>query len=241
MDRETTWQSLLAQGRRCVEMGEVEPALAVFKRLRMELEKEGATLAAAEVEFEVALAEYSRRNPEGYQQAAAVLSNLLENAQQEWQTLRARAHHLLGVIALRRWNADNAGQHLDRALEELGEDSQAALRAQIYDSCGQLEEFRGNTTRAVSAYSCSMALKASIEDRYGLGITLNNLGRLHCKLEEWEAARRILQTRMELAEELQDMRGVIVSGPMLALALARSGAMEDALKRLKGFEKQARK
>lgn len=151
--------------------------------------------------LELALLDIRLHDVRGAEQAACrVLSRQAPDSY-----LAARAKHVLGLACSKLRLTDEAvallvaAQHLYISLRH--ED----LAAQAEDTLGMVFASRGQLGLALTYYSLSLAHKTLCEDRYGIAITLGNMGRIHLSAGRHTEALACFQADLQMAPD--DQRG----------------------------------
>jgi len=121
--------------------------------------------------------------------------------------LRARALHAVGLAEGKLRRTVRALDALLEARRLYAAEGDQRGRSQVHDTLGMLHAARGRLDHAVYWYALSLADKALLGDRLGMAITLGNLGRLHLRAGRFDDALDCLERDLELAQEMQDLRG----------------------------------
>jgi tetratricopeptide (TPR) repeat protein len=119
---------------------------------------------------------------------------------------RARALHLLGLAEIKRRGTAAALDALLQAADVFRRLDRRDLLAQVQDTLGQEAAAEGRVDHAVSWFALSLIGKTLAGDRYGMAITLGNLGRLHLRTGRMDEALDCLQLDLEMAREIGDRR-----------------------------------
>jgi tetratricopeptide (TPR) repeat protein/tRNA A-37 threonylcarbamoyl transferase component Bud32 len=123
---------------------------------------------------------------------------------------------------------DETGQWLERArelLETVGDEEELA---KVLDSLATYYEHRGESNRALSCYSLSLAKKAQWRDLHGIAITLGNLGRFHLRNKDPHAALLFFRDDLRIARQMGDRRAESVIKINIGQALADLGRLDEA-------------
>ena len=115
---------------------------------------------------------------------------------------RGRFWHLKGVAA---WRLDDALYSATRALNRgiallqgLETLAAQAYLGRIFDTFGQILQHQGLLHDARLEFERALVCKRAGKDRYGMALTLGNLGRLCMELDDFAAAARYLRRDLRL-------------------------------------------
>ncbi|MBN1442678.1 MAG: protein kinase [Planctomycetes bacterium] len=131
-----------------------------------------------------------------------VLSRAPETAE-----IRARAEHVRGLVLGHLRETGAAAESFLEAVRLYSRLEKPLDVAAVYDSLGALYLVQGQLESAASYLALSVAQKAMAGDRYGMAITLGNLGRLNLRAGRSMDALRCFDLDLQIAEELGDERG----------------------------------
>lgn len=123
---------------------------------------------------------------------------------------------------------DESGQWLEQArelLESVGDEEELA---KVLDSLATYHEHRGESDRALSCYSLSLAKKAQWRDLHGIAITIGNLGRFHLRNKDAQVALLFFRDDLRIAHQMGDRRAESVIKVNIGQALADLGRLDDA-------------
>jgi len=165
---------------------------------------------------------------------AAVVARMRSLQSKLAGVLAARASHLLGTAEFRQMHVGEALDALTVAQKAYRTAMNDRGEAQVLDTLGMVHQYMGNETAALVSYAHSLALKTGIGDRFGMAITLGNLGRYAGALGRSEDARGFLGLDFQLAKELGDARGqarVLVDLAELERADGNIGVARDQIGR----------
>ena len=172
--------------------------------------------------------------------AAAVSAKAREIADRASQppssnlVLAARAFHIAGLAEDKLRHTAEAVNCLMKAKSLYGQCGCQLGQAQVLDSLGMVNESLGRLDDAVHHYVLSIAGKAVFRDRYGMAISLGNMGRVQLKAGRYSYALECLQADLRIAEEMQDAQGqasVLNAIGRAFHGLGQLGPAEDALRR----------
>ena len=146
----------------------------------------------------------------------------------EGSLLQARALHSIGLIQGKLREICAAANALTSALEICRDQNAQLLAAQVRDTLGALYASRGMLDLATSHFALSLTEKTLHNDRYGMAISLGNLGRVHLRAGRFLDALDCFRLDLRLAEELGDRRGAARMHEDIGRALLGTGDAEAA-------------
>ncbi|HEX8294285.1 MAG TPA: tetratricopeptide repeat protein, partial [Pyrinomonadaceae bacterium] len=121
--------------------------------------------------------------------------------------------------------------------EELGSAADKRDLAYNFHSLGRLYVSHGRYEQALEYYHKSLSIREEVNDRFGVGQTLNNIGIVYKSQGRYEQALEWFQKRLKLAEEMGVKEGVATSlsniGDVYRQQGSRALAMEYHLKSLR--------
>jgi CHAT domain-containing protein/tetratricopeptide (TPR) repeat protein len=121
--------------------------------------------------------------------------------------------------------------------EELGSAADKRDLAYNFHSLGRLYVSHGRYEQALEYYHKSLKIREEVNDRFGVGQTLNNIGIVYKSQGRYEQALEWFQKRLKLAEEMGVKEGVATSlsniGDVYRQQGSRALAMEYHLKSLR--------
>ena len=119
----------------------------------------------------------------------------------------ARVLNLLGIIAKRRGNLDQAEDYYQRSLaikEELGDKNGCSMS---FNNLGVIAKQRGNLDQAEDYHQRSLAIKEELGDKSGCSFSFNNLGVIARQRGNLDQAEDYHQRSLAIREELEDQAG----------------------------------
>ncbi len=202
--------------------------LEAERRLRQALERanevEDRKKQIALLELGSVLVSRGRR-----QEAREILVRLLEIGQSSGQLLlAANSSFLLGNLALRSYQLDEAEQYLSRALELQRETTGPASQIRTLCALAALEANRGNFPTSLARYREAEALMPSSRNRTDHAWILTGKGRVLLRLGDFHGANKLLREALQLRESEGDEVGMAIVGTSLAEVLLELGQIEAA-------------
>ena len=99
----------------------------------------------------------------------------------------------------------------------------AADRATLLHVTGNLARAQGDYTRTVALFEAGLALRRSIGDVHGIGVSLHNLGAVAYEQGDYPQAARLNREALALMHQLNDPHGIAITLLDLGDALAGQG------------------
>ncbi len=173
----------------------------------------------ADLQLELSALQYERHEWESALRTA-------QDALERFQSLgslkgTARAHNLLGLIALRMGQHDLAETHLQNALQAFMRANEPVWMALVLNNRGLLEYERGRLEDAARFLQQAIQRQRTLGDARGLSETLTNLGAVCLQQGELDAALRhyteSLECEIQLHHQLGIARGLCNIGEVLML------------------------
>lgn len=113
--------------------------------------------------------------------------------------------------------------------EELGAAADKRDLAYNFHSLGRLYNSQGRYEQALEYYHKSLKIREEVNDRFGVGQTLNNIGIVYKSQGRYEQALEWFQKRLKLAEEMGVKEGVATSFSNMGEVYGRQGRRDLAL------------
>ena len=113
--------------------------------------------------------------------------------------------------------------------EELGAAADKRDLAYNFHSLGRLYNSQGRYEQALEYYQRALKIREEVNDRFGIGQTLNNIGIVYKSQGRYEEALEWIQKRLKLAEEMGVKEGVATSLSSLGDVYRQQGRHDLAL------------
>jgi class 3 adenylate cyclase/tetratricopeptide (TPR) repeat protein len=136
----------------------------------------------------------------------------------------------LAEVARKQQRFDEAGERLDRAMNEFDAGGDEAGKGRVLHLAGTLASQQGDTTRAKEAYGASLEIRSGLGDRAAMASVLSNLGVVAEQEGDLDAAQRSHEQALEERTAIGDRWAIAVSNTnlgMIALLQERFTAARD--------------
>jgi serine/threonine protein kinase/tetratricopeptide (TPR) repeat protein/pimeloyl-ACP methyl ester carboxylesterase len=110
----------------------------------------------------------------------------------------------LGVTLRDMDRSEEAAAHLEEALEVNRMTGERLLEAHSHAALGELEHGAGRYESAVARFETSLDIRREVEDRAGMGWMMYRMARSNAALGSSTAARNLVSSAAEIAEEVED-------------------------------------
>jgi CHAT domain-containing protein len=198
--------ALNAQGRRFINQGNYQQALATFHLARGIGEQIGARTALGRALLGIGYVHYAQGD---YAQALEFYQKCLANVEAEGDKEGiAVVLNNIGRIHDAQGDYAQALELYQKSLaihEALGNKEGTATGL---GNIGVIYSLQGNLARALEYYQKSLAMSEAIDDKLGFAITLGNIGAIHRKQGNYAQALDYYQKSLAMSEALDDKIGI---------------------------------
>jgi non-specific serine/threonine protein kinase len=147
---------------------------------------------------------------------------------EEAPALRAKALHMVGILALRQGSYERAREHFEDAAWLWQEAGSGRDRAEALRMIGFVEQFLGDYARAERLYEESLEYFRAVEDSYGIAGAVGDLGILAMDRGDHARAIACFEESLRIDRSLGNTWAAATMLHNLGEAMQRGGAFERA-------------
>ncbi|MFQ5503312.1 MAG: protein kinase [Planctomycetota bacterium] len=217
----TSAQTRFARGLARMQVGRDEAARSDFDAAKAELGDRCL----------IEIAHLDTRHSRNLEEASRIAKEIAGRAEPDG-ILMGRALHIMGL-------AEGKLRHINASVDALWDAvrifrsrDEKDYHAQVLDTFGMVLAAEGRLDHALSYFGMSLSLKSLVQDRYGMAITLGNMGRVHLRFGRLQDAIDCFLADLGIAIEIGDRRGEARMRNDLGRAMLELRDLESAEKEL---------